>query len=145
MKQSNKEIEMNYKAIDLYNIVLDSQKYPEYIPWCSNIKILNIKDNEIKATMVVDYKFFPTQHFISLVFYDLKKLSIKTKYIDGPLEDLITVWKFIDLPKNKSKIQFNVEFKFKNFFHQKFAELFFPLIESKMINSFIKRADETLK
>ena len=65
MKQSNKVIELNHKASDLYNIVLDIEKYPDYIPWCSKIEILNRSRNQLKADMIVDYKFFPSQIFIN--------------------------------------------------------------------------------
>ena len=144
MKKSKKEIEVNHKAIDLYKIVLDIEKYPVYIPWCSKIEILNKEKNEITANMIVNYKLFPSQKFTSNVFYDFNRLLIMTKYIRGPLKDLDTEWQFIQLKKNKSKVLFSVEFEFKNIFHQKLSEFFFPLIESKMIDSFIKRADETL-
>ena len=144
MKQSNKVIELNHKASDLYNIVLDIEKYPDYIPWCSKIEILNRCRNQIKADMIVNYKFFPSQKFTSNVLFNHKKLFIKTQYIDGPLKDLDTLWKFEEIKKNKSKVLFSVGFEFQNIIHQKLAELFFPLIENKMVNSFIKRADKIL-
>ena len=71
-------------------------------------------------------------------------MSIKTTYVEGPLKDLATIWEFKNLKNNKSKILFKVKFEFKNFFHQKIAELFFPLVEIKMIKSFIERADQIL-
>ena len=145
MRESKQEIETSHKAVDLFKIVLDIEKYPHYIPWCSGIEILSKKNNEIKANMIVDYKFFPSQKFTSNVVFDLDKMSIRTTYIKGPLKDLATIWEFKNLKKNKSKILFKVKFEFKNFFHQKIAELFFPLVESKMIKSFIERADHTLE
>ena len=144
MRQSKKEIELNHNVNDLYNIVLKIEDYPDYIPWCSNIKITERKKNEIKAIMIVNYKFFPTQKFTSKVVYDIKNNKIKTSYIEGPLKDLFTTWEFIQLEKNKTKVIFVVGFEFKNFIHQKLAELFFPLIEIKMMNSFIGRADNIL-
>ena len=144
MRESKQEIESNHKAVDLFKIVLDIEKYPQYIPWCSGIEILSKKNNEIKANMIVDYKFFPSQKFTSNVVFDLEKMLIKTNYVEGPLKDLTTIWEFKNLKKNKSKISFKVKFEFKNFFHQKIAELFFPLVESQMIKSFIERADQTL-
>jgi len=144
MKQSNKVIELNHKASDLYNIVLDIEKYPDYIPWCSKIEILNRSRNQLKADMIVDYKFFPSQKFTSNVIFNHKELSIKTEYINGPLKDLDTLWKFKEIKNNKSKVLFTVGFEFQNIVHQKLAEFFFPLIENKMVNSFIERADEIL-
>jgi len=145
MRESKQEIEISHKAVDLFKIVLDIEKYPQYIPWCSGIEILSKKNNEIKANMIVDYKFFPSQKFTSNVVFNLDKMSIRTTYVKGPLKDLATIWEFKNLKKNKSKILFKVKFEFKNFFHQKIAELFFPLVESKMIKSFIERADHTLE
>ena len=144
MKQSTREIEIEHNATDLFNIVLDIEKYPEYIPWCSKIQIINKTKNEIKAEMIVNYKLFSSQIFTSNVFFNNKDLIIKTKYIDGPLKDLDTTWKFISLKKKKTKIIFMVEFEFKKYIHQKLAEFFFPLIENKMIDSFVKRAKKIL-
>ncbi len=144
MKQSNQKIELDYNALELYKIVLDIEKYPDYIPWCSKIDIIKKKKNYIKANMKVNYKFFPSQIFTSDVNFSSKKLEISTNYVKGPLKDLSTFWEFVDNGNNKSIIIFKVKFEFKNFIHQKVAEFFFPLIEKKMINSFIKRANETL-
>ena len=144
MKQSQKEIELNYNASDLYNIVLDIEEYPDYIPWCSKIEIINRKKNIIEANMIVNYKFFPTQKFTSKVLYNSKNKIIKTQYIDGPLKDLFTSWEFKKIEKNKTNVVFIVGFQFKNFLHQRLAELFFPLIENKMMDSFIQRAKKTL-
>ena len=144
MKETHKEIIVNYKAKELYSIVLDVEKYPDYIPWCTKIEILTKDKKQMKANMIVDYKLFPSQKFTSKVFFDSKSLTIKTKYIAGPLKNLNTIWHFIKLKKNQSKIVFNLEFEFSNYLHQKLAELFFPLIEEKMMKSFIKRAEETL-
>ena len=144
MKQSIKEIELNHRASDLYNIVLKIEEYPDYIPWCSEIKILEKKRNKIKANMIVNYKFFSEQKFTSDVTFDLNKLLIKTQYIEGPLKDLKTIWLFQSLEEKKSKVIFSIKFEFKNFVHQKLAELFFPLIEKRMVNSFILRASDIL-
>ena len=67
---------------------------------------------------------------------------IKTKYIDGPLKDLDTTWKFISLKKKKTKIIFMVEFEFKKYIHQKLAEFFFPLIENSFCS--INNVSQTL-
>ena len=144
MKETSKEIILNHKAEKLYSIVLDVEKYPDYIPWCTKIEILTKGKKQMKVDMIVSYKLFPSKKFTSNVFYDSKSLTINTKYIEGPLKNLNTTWNFSNLKKNQSKVLFNLEFEFSNYFHQKLAELFFPLVESKMIDSFIQRADEIL-
>jgi ribosome-associated toxin RatA of RatAB toxin-antitoxin module len=114
MKSSNREEIVDHDAKGLFDIVLDIESYPYFIPWCSAMRIHSKNKNEIYADMVVWYKYFMPQTFGSHVTFDKKKLSI------------------------------SVEFEFKRFFHQKIAEAFFPLIENKMIESFKVRADEIL-
>ena len=144
MKSSIREEVVDHNANELFNIVLDIESYPYFIPWCSAMKIHSKTEKEIFADMVVWYKYFMPQTFGSHVTYDKKKLNIQTKYIEGPLKDLKTKWNFNPIKKNKTLINFTVEFEFKRFFHQKIAEAFFPLIENKMIESFKVRADEIL-
>ena len=144
MKESNKSIEFNYNAKELFDIVLDIEKYPDYIPWCKKINILKKNKNSIKANMIINYKLLPTQQFISIVTYDVKNLLIKTQYIEGPLKNLDTIWKFVKIEKNKTIVNFNIKFEFKNFFHQKISEVFYSLVENKMMESFEKRAKKIL-
>ncbi len=144
MKSSKKEIIISHSAKDLFKIVLDIEKYPEFLPWCSNIIINSQKKNKILAEMLVNYKLFPPQKFTSHVVFNSKKLFISTEYIDGPLKDLKTNWNFEIISTNKTKVIFDINFEFKKLLHQKLAEIFFNLIETKMIDSFKKRADEIL-
>ena len=144
MKSSKQEIIINHRAKDLYKIVLDIEKYSEYIPWCKKIIIKTRSKNEMLADMIVCYRYFLPQTFTSHVMFDSNKLLINTNYIKGPLKDLSTEWLFKKLEIKKTKLIFNVKFEFQRLFHQKLAELFFGLIENKMIDSFKKRADEIL-
>ena len=144
MKNSKREEIVNHSANKLFDIVIDIESYPEYIPWCKRMVVNKRNNKEIFADMYVKYKFILAQKFGSHVKFNRSKLIIETNYIEGPLKDLTTIWKFEDINNNKSKILFNINFEFKNFVHQKIAETFYPLIENKMINSFKDRADSFL-
>ena len=138
MKSSKQEIIINHRAKDLYKIVLDIEKYSEYIPWCKKIIIKTRSKNEMLADMIVCYRYFLPQTFTSHVMFDSNKLLINTNYIKGPLKDLSTEWLFKKLEIKKTKIIFIIKFEFQRLLHQKMAELFFGLIENKMIDSFKK-------
>ena len=144
MKKSKREEIVFHSANKLFNIVLDIESYPEYIPWCTKMVVNEKNNNEIYADMFVKYKFILTQKFGSYIKFNKNELKIRTSYIEGPLKDLKTNWEFEEISKNKSKIIFEVNFEFKNFIHQKLAETFYPLVENKMIESFKKRADNLL-
>ena len=144
MKNSKREELISHSAVKLFNIVLDIESYPEYIPWCTKMVINQRKKNEIYADMYVKYKFILSQKFGSHIKFDTNNLTIETNYVEGPLKDLTTRLKFEEIDKDKSKIFFDVNFEFKNYLHQKVAETFYPLIENKMIDSFKKRANNSL-
>ena len=144
MKNTQREEIINHSAKRLFDIVIDIESYPEYIPWCSSMIVNERKKNEIFADMYVKYKFIISQKFGSHVKFNKEKLTIETSYLEGPLKDLTTKWKFKKIENNKSKIIFKVNFEFKSFIHQKVAETFYPLIETKMINSFKERASSLL-
>lgn len=144
MKTSSREEIINHNAKELFNIVLDIESYPDFIPWCKDMKIHSKNNKEIFADMIVLYSYFIPQTFSSHVIFDKKKLTIRTIYIEGPLKDLKTIWLFNSLGKKQTLINFTVEFEFKKNLHQKLAEIFFPLIENKMIDSFKERANNIL-
>ena len=76
MKSSNREEIVDHDAKGLFDIVLDIESYPYFIPWCSAMRIHSKNKNEIYADMVVWYKYFMPQTFGSHVTFDKKKLSI---------------------------------------------------------------------
>ena len=141
MQNSIREEVVDHSAKKLFDIVVDIESYPEYIPWCTRMVVNERKNNEIYADMYVQYKFILAQKFGSHVKFNSNELTIETNYIEGPLKDLTTNWSFKEINSKKSKIVFNVNFEFKNFIHQKIAKTFYPLIENKMIKSFKNRAD----
>ena len=100
MKNSKREEIVSHSAKKLFNIVLDIQSYPEYIPWCTKMVVNEKKSDEIFADMYVKYKFILTQKFGSHVKFNKRELTIQTSYLDGPLKDLKTNWKFEEIKKN---------------------------------------------
>ena len=143
MKISKQEVIINHPAKSIYEIVLDIEKYPEFIPWCSAVRIRSKTKKNIIADLLVNYKYFQ-KTFTSDVRFDSNNLIINIIYIEGPLKNLQNQWKFEKVEDKKTKVHFKIKFKFKNVIYQKITELFFDLIENKMIQSFKKRADEIL-
>ncbi len=143
-KESFREELIEHNAKQLFNIVLDLEKYPDFIPWCNYMKINSRQNNEIFADMYVFYKFLLPQKFGSHVIYNKKDLKIKTIYINGPLKDLKTNWIFEPINSKKTLVNFSINFEFKKFLHQKLAETLYSLLEDKMIDSFKKRANSIL-
>ena len=77
------------KKNDLFKMILDIEKYPEFVPWCLSGKIhrrVDMKDMlEIEADLTVGKKFL-NQTYKSHVTYYKDKDKILVSNIDGPLK-----------------------------------------------------------
>ena len=133
-----------YNSLDLYKIVLDIEKYPEFIPWCEASRIIENKNNIIIADLLIRYKHF-NEKFRSFVKYNKNDLKISVEYTEGPLKTLFTNWKFNEINKKKTLVEFEIDFEFKFNPLQLLINNFYKVVENKMIQAFEKRAYDILK
>ena len=127
---------------NLIKMVLDIEKYPEFVPWCLNGKIYskNNKDNkiEITADLTIGKSFF-NETYKSFVIYDKNLDTIKVTNIDGPLKYLDNRWFFKQVGKN-SEVDFQVNFELKNKVLNLIMIKSFDIGLKKIANAFEKRA-----
>ena len=101
---------------DLIKMVLDIEKYPEFVPWCLDSKIHESADKgdtiEIKADLTIGKSFF-RDTYKSFVVYNKSKDSIHVTNLDGPLKHLENEW-FFKQDKDSSEVEFHVDFELKN-------------------------------
>ena len=125
-------------------MVLDIEKYPEFIPWCLNGKIhtKKNKDNiiEIIADLTIGKSFF-NETYKSLVIFNKKKDSIIVKNIDGPLKYLDNKW-FFKRIDNYSEVNFHINFELKNKILNLLMKKSFNVGLKKIADSFEKRAKD---
>ena len=97
-------------------MVLDIEKYPEFVPWCLGGKIHNKIDKgntiEIKADLTIGKSFF-RDTYKSFVVYNKSEDSIHVTNIDGPLKHLENNW-FFSQDGDASEVEFHVDFELKN-------------------------------
>ena len=144
MPGSSQQKILNYNAKDLYKLVLDIEKYPDFLPWCMDSRIIRDNKSKIIADLVIQYKYF-NGTFRSFVNYNNKDLTISIKYTEGALKTLYTNWAFIKLKKYLTLIKFDVELRFKFIPFNKLLDRFYESIEDKIIINFEKRAAKILK
>lgn len=129
-----------YTAKQMYDLVADVEKYPQFLPWCIACRILERNDQEIKADLIVGYKFFKDQ-FVSKVILNPYE-SISVSYQEGALRHLSNHWKFKDVDNARCEVDFFVDFELQNSLLQSAVELFFNEAVKIMIHAFEKRADQ---
>ena len=129
---------------NLIQMVLDIEKYPEFVPWCINGKIHNKSDKgdkvEITADLTIGKSFF-NETYKSFVIYNKLSDSIRVTNINGPLKHLENKWFFKQKGEN-SEVDFYVDFELKNKILNIFMTKYFDTGLKKIANAFEKRAIE---
>ena len=128
-------------------MVLDIEKYPEYVPWCLDGKVHTRKESgdliEIKADLKVG-KSIINETYSSLVLYYKEKDKILVTNIDGPLSHLKNEWKFKEV-NNSTQLEFDIDFELKNNLLNAIMKRSFNFGLNKIADAFEKRALELYK
>jgi len=127
---------------NLIEMVLDIEKYPEFVPWCLDSKIHDKTDKgdtiEIKADLTIGKSFF-RDTYKSFVIYNKSEDSIHVTNIDGPLKHLENEW-FFRQDGDFSEVEFHVDFELKNKILNVLMIKSFDLGLKKIADAFEKRA-----
>ena len=129
---------------NLIEIVLDIEKYPEFVPWCLGGKVYTKIDKgntvEITADLTIGKSFF-RETYKSFVIYDKSNDSIQVTNIDGPLKHLENKWFFKQID-HSSELDFRIDFELKNKILNILMIKSFDLGLKKIADAFEKRATE---
>ena len=129
----------------LFELVADVRRYPEFLPWCLASRIRKQTDKALVADLIIGFQVFKEQ-FTSYVQMDRDHFIIKVEYAEGPFKYLTNRWKFIQHPDG-CMIDFYVDFEFKSRLLQTVIENLFTEAVRRMVTAFEARADQlyTLK
>jgi len=129
-----------YSAAQMFDLVADVGRYPEFLPWVVATRIKSDDGTEMVADMLVGFKAL-REKFTSRVHKE-RPYHLRVHYVDGPLRDLDNSWTFRDLPEGGCEIDFSVDFAFKNKMFEMLAGQYFDRAFRKMVAAFETRADE---
>ena len=139
MHKYSNSIVLPFNARQLYEIVIDVESYPEFLPWCLSSRIVKkIDDSNFDAELTVGYKAID-EKYISRIEAEYKK-KIISKAISGPFKSLDSSWHFKNIDKKKCKVDFMIEYQFKSFFLDKVMGSLFKKATIKMLDAFELRA-----
>lgn len=131
--------EVPYSAAEMFALVADVERYPDFIPWCVALRVAERGEGTLLADMVVAYKVF-RERFRSRVTLDRDARRITATYVDGPFRTLRNDWSFRDREGGGSTIDFLIDFEFRNFILQATAQQVFDKAFARMADAFVARA-----
>ena len=131
-----------YSAQQMYDLVADVGRYPEFLPWNSAARIRSrspIEGGEVmEADLVISFKVF-RESFGSRVTLLPGEKRILTEYLDGPFRHLKSVWLFEDRPGG-CQVTFDVDFEFRNAILARVIGLVFNEAMTRVVRAFETRA-----
>jgi len=133
------------KKSDLINLVLDIEKYPQFVPFCYDAKIYESKDEGDLKKIIADLTIGKgpfKDTYKSDVLFNKKEDTIIVKNIKGPLNHLSNNWLFIDKKNGITEVSFEIDFEIKNKFLNSLMVVSFQFGLEKIADAFQKRAEE---
>ena len=128
-------------------MVLDIEKYPEFVPWCIEGKVHEKNESEdlieIKGDLKVGKRLL-NETYTSLVLYYKEKDKILVTNIDGPLKHLQNEWRFKEI-NEQTQLEFDIDFELKNNLLNTIMKKSFNLGLNKIADAFEKRAIQLFK
>ena len=132
------------KKEQLIDLVLDIEKYPQFVPFCLNSKVYEKNDKDNLLLIIADLTIGKgpfKDTYKSDVKYNKKDDSIYVTNLDGPLKHLENKWYFRE-NNNITEVSFDVDFELKNHFLNIVMTKSFQYGLDKIADAFQKRADE---
>jgi len=133
----NETRHLPYTREQMYDLVADVGRYPEFLPWVSAMRVRQDGATETLADMIVGFKGL-RETFTSKID-KVRPESIHVEYIDGPLKYLHNDWHF-RAEGDGCAVDFSVDFAFKNRVFEMLAGQVFGQALRKMIGAFETRA-----
>jgi len=146
MPQFETRRRVRHRAVDMFDLVADVEKYPEFVPLCRSLTIRERIETEaghpaIVADMTVAYKLF-RETFTSRATLDRENLSILAEYLDGPFSHMENTWDFIENGPRACTVRFEIDYAFKSRTLEMLMGAMFDAAFRKFASAFEARADD---
>ena len=118
MPQFSTSRQVRHSASDMFDLVADVDRYPEFVPLCKSLKVRKRTPGAngtdvIVADMTVAYKLI-RETFTSRVTLDRPNLQILVEYLEGPFSSLKNRWTFKPAGEHACEVEFFISYEFKS-------------------------------
>jgi coenzyme Q-binding protein COQ10 len=146
MPQFSTKRRVRHTATDMFDLVADVEKYPQFVPLCSalTVKSRSSKGGDVTvlvADMTVAYKII-RETFTSRVMLNRPNLKILVEYLNGPFKRMQNRWTFYPVAEDTCDIEFFIEYEFRSRTLAMLMGAMFDAAFRKFSAAFEKRADD---
>jgi coenzyme Q-binding protein COQ10 len=146
MPQFKARRRVRHSATDMFALVVDMERYPEFVPLCKDMRVRGRTQTAegvevATARMTIAYKVV-REYFTTRVTMHRPELWITVEYLDGPLQVLSNRWSFRPLGERTSEVEFYIDYEFKSRILSAIMGAVFDAAFRRFASAFEKRADE---
>jgi coenzyme Q-binding protein COQ10 len=129
---------LGFTPEQLFRVVADVERYPEFLPWCLGARVLERRKNVLTADLIIGFKLI-REHYRSRVELT-EPTRIDVSYIAGPLKRLENQWIFDPQPGGGTVIDFYIDYEFRSRVLQLLIGSLFAEATHRMVGAFETRA-----
>jgi len=146
MPQFSTKRRVRHAAADMFDLVADMEKYPEFVPLCSALRVRSRTTRDggvsvVVADMTAAYKLIQ-QTFTSRVTLDKASLKILVEYLDGPFKRMQNRWTFYPAGEDACDVEFFIDYEFRSRTLAALMGAMFDAAFRRFAVAFEQRADE---
>jgi coenzyme Q-binding protein COQ10 len=146
MPQFTTKRRVRHSAADMFALVADVDRYPEFVPFCRSLRVRKRGRDEhgrdtIICEMTVVYKLIQ-ETFTTHVTLDKAELQIIVEYLSGPFNRLDNRWRFRDLAEGGCDVEFYLRYEFRSRTLAMLMGAMFEVVFRRFADAFEKRADQ---
>ena len=146
MPQFTTKRRVHHAASEMFDLVADVERYPEFVPLCRDLRVLRRTSGPeateiVVADMTVAYKLI-VQKFTSRVTLDRPNLQILVEYLEGPFSNLENRWEFHAVGDHLCDVEFFISYAFKSRALALLMGAMFDAAFRRFAAAFEKRADQ---
>ena len=145
MPQFSNKRRVRHSASQMFDLVADVERYPQFVPLCQSLKVRQRTTNPdgtetIVADMGVSFQLV-RENFTSRVTLDRTNLKIMVEYLKGPFSKLQNRWTFDPKGENACDVNFFIAYEFRSRMLAVLMGAMFDAAFQKFASAFEKRAD----
>jgi ribosome-associated toxin RatA of RatAB toxin-antitoxin module len=129
---------MPYPVQFMYDIVNDVDSYPEFLPWCGGVKIHQLDNSSMEASILM--RGAGLNHWFKTRNSMVPGKSIEMELVEGPFSKLDGLWSFTPIDSEGCKIELRLLFEMKQGLASTLIASAFSRIANTMVDSFCDRA-----
>jgi coenzyme Q-binding protein COQ10 len=142
MTSHKQTLDLPYRPEDLFDLVADVRRYPEFVKWLHTLRVISETQTETtwtgRAEASVGFRGF-SETFTTDVAANRDDLAIDVKLVRGPFRKLRNTWRFTPSPTG-SRVDFTIDFEFSNFILQALADANRQFAINRIIDAFTAEA-----